>query len=388
MTTRVLRLSIVTYDATEHARRSARPWRIAFVLYACALTVATHWPELDIGTETHPATDKLLHLFAFGGLALLLIQTSWLRTIWAVGVLTFMWTLLDELTQAMPVLGRQSSVTDILAGELGVALVVTWAWALGSIGGDANRTRLAQQHFLLGELFRQPRTWIIVASAGLIGALATGGSIALVMKFVFTRYGGEQLSNILVAAMVGALAGTQVSLAGLLSRVAAGRVKQRPCFGCGTSCSAVRFDSAGQGRCPQCDASLQLGQWAKPMQLPLSAAVRGVVPAVALAGGMLIVGAASVLIVLRPSREFAWANYLIRTWNDFPPDMQTAVDLTAIALIAALAVRMYRRRQARLHDRQHLNCRACEHDLRRSPITQGVGVCPECGATFVRFANG
>ena len=113
MTTRVLRLSIVRYDATEHARRSARPWRIAFVLYACALTVATHWPQLEIGTEGQPAPDKLLHLFAFGGLAFLLIRTSWLRTIWAVGILTFMWTVLDEITQALPVLGRHSSVTDL-----------------------------------------------------------------------------------------------------------------------------------------------------------------------------------------------------------------------------------------------------------------------------------
>ena len=379
----------MTSNATKYLRRLTKPWRVVFVLYACALTLSTHWPQLDLGmvTDTQTAPDKLLHLFAFGGLAFLLIQTRWLRRIWMAGILVFMWTLLDEITQALPVLGRQSSVTDILAGELGVALIVTWAWALGSIGGVANRTRLAQQHFLLAELFRQPRTWIIVASAALLGALVTGGSIALAMKFVFTRYGGEQLTKVLVAAIVGALAGTQVSLAGLLSRVAAGRVKQRPCFGCGSSCIAVRFDSAGRGRCPQCDVSLQLGQWAEPMQLPLSAAARGVVPAVAFAGGMLIAGAVTLLVLLRLARQFAWANDLIRIWHDFPPDMQTAVDLTAIALIAALAVRIYRRRQARLHDRQHLNCRACEHDLRGTPITQGVGVCPECGAPFVRFAK-
>ncbi|MEE9130409.1 MAG: VanZ family protein [Phycisphaerales bacterium] len=377
----------MTSNATKYLRRLTRPWRLVFVLYACALTGATHWPQLDIGTETQPAPDKLLHLFAFGGLALLLIQTSWLRTIWAVGVLTFMWTLLDELTQALPVLGRQSSVTDILAGELGVALVVTWAWALGSIGGVANRTRLAQQHFLLAELFRQPRTWIIVASAALLGALMTGGSIALVMKFVFTRYGGEQLSKILVAAMVGALAGTQVSLAGLLTRHAAQRVKQRPCFGCGSSCDDVSFDDFGRGRCSGCDAPLQLGQWVQPMQLPLTAVLRGGGHAVAFAGGLLIAGTALLLIVLRLSMHFGWAKSLVRMWNDLSPDMQTAVDLTAIAIIVACAVRMYRWRQAKLYDRQHEWCRACEHDLKGTPITQGVGVCPECGTPFVRFVK-
>ena len=104
-------------SATKYLRRLAKPWRLVLVLYACALTVATHWPQLDIGSETQPAPDKLLHLFAFGGLAFLLIQTRWLRTIWTVGILTFMWPLLDEITQALPVLGRQSSVTDILAGD-------------------------------------------------------------------------------------------------------------------------------------------------------------------------------------------------------------------------------------------------------------------------------
>ncbi len=123
------------------------------------------------------------------------------------------------------------------------------------------------------------------------------------------------------------------------------------------------------------------------MQLPLSAAARGAVPAIAFAGGMLIAGVVSLLVLWRLSRQFAWAKFLIRTWDDFSPDMQTVIDLTAITLIAALAVRIYRRRQAKLYDRQHEHCRACEHDLQGTPITQGVGVCPECGTPFVRFAK-
>ncbi len=377
----------MTSNATKYLRRLTRPWRLVFVLYACALTVATHWPQLDIGTETQPAPDKLLHLFAFGGLAFLLIQTRWLRTIWTVGLVTFMWTLLDEITQALPVLGRQSSVMDVLAGELGVAVVVTWAWALGSIGEVANRTRIAQQHFLLADLFRHPRTWIVVLAIALIGALIMGGSIALAIKFVFTRYGGEQLTNVLVVSVVGAFVGMYVSLSGLLARHAAQPVRQRPCFRCGSSCDNVSFDDVGRGRCSQCDAPLQLGQWAKPMQLSPAAVRRGVVHAAAHAGGLLVMGAALLLIVLQLSISFRWAKSLLRPWNDLPPDMKTAVGLTAIALIVARAVRVYRRREAKLYDRQHIHCRACEHDLQGTPITQGVGVCPECGAPFVRFAS-
>ena len=122
------------------------------------------------------------------------------------------------------------------------------------------------------------------------------------------------------------------------------------------------------------------------MQLPLKAALRGGVPAVVLASVMLVFGVAAVSIVLDLSWDFAWAKYLIRTWNDLPPDMRAAVDISAIALILAMSVRLYRWRQAKLYDRQHEHCRACEHDLQGTPIEQGIGRCPECGTPFVRFA--
>lgn len=373
--------------SAQHTKRLARPWRLAFVLYASALTVATHWPHLDLTGPTGPkAPDKLLHLFAFGGLAFLLIQTRWLGRIWLAGIVTVMWTLLDEVTQSLPVLGRQSSLIDILAGQLGIVLVIVWMSALGPIGGIANRTRIAQRHFLLAELFGRPRTWIVVLSVSLIGALIMGGSIALAMKFVFTRYSGEQLAKVLVVSVIGAFAGLYVSLPGLLARHAAKRIAQRPCFRCGSSCEDVSFDEAGRGRCSRCDAALQLGQWDKPMQLPPTAVMRVGVPAAAHAGGLLVMGAALLLIVLQLSMSFRWAESLLRPWNDLPPDMKTAVGLTAIALIVASAVRKYRRRQAKLYDCQHERCRACRHDLQGSPIAQGIGRCPECSTPFVRFA--
>ncbi len=372
----------------QYTNRLARPWRIAFVLYASTLTVATHWPRLDLtGPGGAEAPDKLLHLFAFGSLAFLLIQTRWLRNVWTVGVVALLWTVLDELTQSLPVLGRQWSLADMLAGQLGVALVVAWVWAMQPIGSVANRTRIAQQHFLLAELFGKFRSWILVGSAASAGAIVTGGVIALAMFFIFTRYGGEKLSKVLVAAMVGAFVGIHVSLAALLTSRAAKRIAQRPCFRCGSSCEDVLFDEAGRGRCSRCDASVQLGQWVEPMQLPLTAALRGGVPAVALAGGLLVVGTALLLLVLRLSPQLAWAESLIRMWNDLPTDMRAAVDISAIAIILAMSVRLYRWRQAKLYDRQHEQCCACEHDLRGTPITQGVGRCPECGTPFVRFAH-
>jgi len=76
---------------------------------------------------------------------------------------------------------------------------------------------------------------------------------------------------------------------------------------------------------------------------------------------------------------------LVAAWQRFPLDMQLAVDLTLVGLALAAGMRVYRVRQARLHDRQHVECRACGHDLTGTPVDRGVGRCPECGAGFARI---
>ena len=45
------------------------------------MTVGTHWPRLQLGTEELPAPDKLIHLIAFAGLAFLLWRSGWVPRI-------------------------------------------------------------------------------------------------------------------------------------------------------------------------------------------------------------------------------------------------------------------------------------------------------------------
>ena len=67
-------LKIVVRNNINVSVLLAMHWRSAFVIYALLLTIATHWPSLQLGTEESPWPDKLLHMLAFGGLAFLFIQ--------------------------------------------------------------------------------------------------------------------------------------------------------------------------------------------------------------------------------------------------------------------------------------------------------------------------
>lgn len=100
--------------------------RVTFVLYALALTIGTHWPDLSVASPGIEFSDKILHAGAFFGGALLLGLTGWLgppglRSAGFAGVIGVAWAAADELTQGLPGLNRSVSVFDFLADLLGVA---------------------------------------------------------------------------------------------------------------------------------------------------------------------------------------------------------------------------------------------------------------------------
>jgi len=351
----------VTTLADHWTRRVTRPWRVAFVVYALALTVATHWPALALGDETQPAPDKLLHMLVFGGLALLLWRTRWVKPTWLLVGLVLIWAAADELTQGIPVLRRSVTWQDMVAGQLAVILVGAWVWALGPLGGAPSRWRLAFQSFVVADLCAKLRTWLLAAAAGIAGAGVCGLIAWVVFRAAGSVYGNP--GNVIVAAIVGAIAGGQVTVVALLGPRARALADQRPCFACGASCREAPFDDSGRGGCPSCGSPIHLGQWAPPMQLPMSAALA--------------------LLVL--SMRMTWAKELLGVWQRLTPDMQLAVDLALVGVALASGVRVYRSRQARLHDRQHEVCRGCGHNLTGTPLVQGLGACPECGAPFAKM---
>ena len=116
-----------------------------FVLYALVLTAATHWPALDLdtGIKTIPATDKIIHMFAFSGLFVLLWRTRWVPRIWQAALFVVVWAAVDEVSQSIEVLQRTFSAQDMVAGQLGVATTLAWYWALAPVEATASRARTA-----------------------------------------------------------------------------------------------------------------------------------------------------------------------------------------------------------------------------------------------------
>ena len=110
-----------------------RAWRRIFVLYAAALTLGTHWPRLQLHVVDVPAPDRLIHASAFGLGALLLWRTGWVRRLRVLLAIGLAWCALDEISQSIPGLGRQSSLSDAVASMLGVAMAVSLLWSVGPI---------------------------------------------------------------------------------------------------------------------------------------------------------------------------------------------------------------------------------------------------------------
>ena len=359
----------------DRSRREARPWRLLFVVYWLALTVGTHWPALGLGTEAQPAPDKLIHMLAFGVLTFLLSRTRWMGSPWFAGLALLLWTGLDELTQGIGVLRRYSTFQDMLAGMLGVCLVTVWLWALGPIGGRANRVRLRWRAFIFADLFCRRDGWIAV------GAAAAGGG-ALVGAITWLSASGTRhaLTIVFVAATVGAMSAAG-GIAGVLYNRHARRLSlQRPCFACGSSCRGVAFDDFGRGRCPVCGGTVHCGQWSHSVdERLLTPKVRSLVIAVAASW-------ITYWIVMEIVSRLGLTRDLVRWFDTLAGDLQLAVHLTGMGLIVAVTVRLYRFQLSDSYDGQHVHCRACHHSLLKTPLTHGSGVCGECGREFVRIA--
>ncbi len=350
-------------------RRVSKPWRLVFVVYALALTLATHWPSLDLGTEAQPAPDKILHMLAFGGFALLLWRTRWLGAAWMVCFVALVWAALDEVTQALPILQRSFSWQDMFASGLGVLLAIAWIWALGPIGGPANRARLSFMAYIADEVLCERRSRLRLVVIVSISAVSAG-TVSLPLAW---WYGWGVVPLTMVTAVIGAAIGWYGVLRELWHARSLQYAQARPCFACGASCVGVFFDDYGRSRCSACNAPIHLGQWAEPIGLPRRVLIRAAFEPV-------MVALALIMFVL------GWL--IFHLWLE-----TTGNDLGAVAVFAgfsgfaALAWRRYQFRLTALYDRQHVQCRCCNHDLRGTPLEGGLGCCGECGTPFVRFPH-
>jgi VanZ family protein len=118
--------------------RSPIPWRVALPVYALVLAVATHWPRLVIEGPV-ARSDLYIHVAAFFVLGGLLGMAALFGRAASPRNLAFAWFVgvgfagLDELTQAIPAIGRTAGWDDFLADIAGVTLGLFAAGAVARL---------------------------------------------------------------------------------------------------------------------------------------------------------------------------------------------------------------------------------------------------------------
>lgn len=119
--------------------------RAIFGVYAVAMAVATHWPKLEL-PPAPIRTDIVVHMGAFGLWATLCALCRWFgpafcgRNLTLAGVVSLVYSAIDEATQGLPGVNRVVGLDDALANAAGVTLAIALLWALGrgSSGGSVS----------------------------------------------------------------------------------------------------------------------------------------------------------------------------------------------------------------------------------------------------------
>ena len=97
--------------------------RTRFVIYTVTLFLATHWPALAL-SNTVPVSDKTIHFVAWA-LWLIFLAKAWNLSLGKLLLLGVLCSMVDEFSQAIPVLKRHATMMDAIANVIGV----TAAWS-------------------------------------------------------------------------------------------------------------------------------------------------------------------------------------------------------------------------------------------------------------------
>lgn len=328
----------------EVSLHATRHWRVLFGLYAGALTAGTHWPRLSLGDAARPP-DKMLHFAAFGVLAGLLWQARLVRSPWMLLVTGTIWCTIDELTQALPGVGRSVSLYDVIASSLGILVATGVVIATRPTGGRRSRDRRERFDRTLDSLLARPGPWLAIASAASLGALVAVPLAVLLDSRLETRGAGfgSVAASLLGAGFGAGVAAPAAALAGL-------RHEDRRLVAAGVFSAPMPMISS---------AAIVANAW-KPTLLAFAT----VVGLGFLWAGLLALRAHSLLA----ANLDAWLAGL-------PKGMTTVLDATALGLAGAVAISLARRGIARWIDAGDARCVACGHAF--GP--QGASRCPECG---------
>jgi VanZ family protein len=140
----------------ERVRRligATKAWRVVFAVYAAALFVGTHWPNLKVDVPGVARPDLAAHLTIFAGwfglfwLSGLVGEALRWRSLAIAAVVAVMYAGVDEGLQAVPWVRRNAAMDDYLANCAGImlgaaaaGLVIFW---IGQSAGAISRREQA-----------------------------------------------------------------------------------------------------------------------------------------------------------------------------------------------------------------------------------------------------
>lgn len=366
---------------TQTAIPGVRLARFALIVYALALTTGTHWPRLQLGTETVPAPDKLIHWVAFAGLALLVWASGLIPRLWLFALVVLGWPVLDELTQAIPALGRHISLLDLLAGELGAATVVAWRLVAQPVGGPANIARLRLERLAWRRALGGVGAWILILGAAALGALLVGGATHQWIAPIPILDTASVIA--LAAAVMGGLLAALAMAEAIRRQHWTALARRHGCSRCGATCDPAASDRHGRVPCPECGAPQWLGQW-MPLGLSRARWLSMLLPSLALGLGIYLLIVTAYAAAVAAHGHVPPIRKLNSAYHRLPDDMRVVIDLTVLLFVAAIAAARFRASLARRVDRQDRRCLTCGHDLRGAVGDDPHGRCGECGRAYVR----
>jgi len=356
---------------------AARNLRIVFLAALAGAFVVTHIPRLAVGTPDSPI-DKLVHASGYGVLAALLLLARWWRPVWPALAALAAWAALDEVTQAIPGLGRSADVEDWLADVAGMAIAAAFFVAAAPVGTGAARL-LCQRRRIAGDtLLCKVTAWFHLATAGVLG-FAAGAPLGVLLDSFFVRKGPQPWQYGLIGGVLGAGIGMHALWEyGVRSRLR--RLGEtRPCIACGSG-----MEPHAQS-CPACGRARAETDWAPVAPLQGSEELAAcIMPILLSLAGIVVVSASAIVLitVLRLRSDLVMRG---DTWyRMLPPDARVLGDIALVALFGAWGLQRCRARIARSIDRCGERCLGCGYDLHATAPALRAGTCHECGGGFVR----
>ena len=358
-------------------RLALRNIRIVATLYLLVLIVATHWPKLRIVAGDAPI-DKLMHFAGFGLAAVAVYLAQWCVRWWVLLVVMLAFTLLDEITQSTLSYGRVFSFADIVAGWLGVVVVVALVHGFRPVGGRQARKR--RQLWIDGaaSLLARPAPWMIICMSGALGAMV-GGVLLITLDSIYPRPHPNRA--MLMGALVGGLGLAHWTFEVGLRRELRLIRSERRCGGCGAGQDPKDHPSDGMVCCSSCERRTPSIDWELPTSLSQGLLIHAIFRPLLIAGICLLVLVAGWGSLLGVRDQPLIIDFEV-WWRQLGYESQGVVDLTVGGLLVAGVISAFRGRLARAVDRQDVRCLACGQDLNGVPSHDGHGRCPECGERF------